>query len=64
MTDTGDRQVWEMKDGEAELRVIHERRRRGPPLAHDCPRQLFNPQLYMLAYGRICANDGASHPGL
>ena len=26
-------------------------------------RQLFNPQLYLLAYGRIYANKGAMTPG-
>jgi group II intron reverse transcriptase/maturase len=27
-------------------------------------RQLFNPQLYLLAYGRIYSNDGAMTPGV
>ena len=26
--------------------------------------QLFNPQIYLLAYGRIYANQGAMTPGV
>jgi len=44
------------------LGVLRERGRRGLPL-HELYRQLFNPQLYLLAYGRIYANKGAMTPG-
>ena len=37
--------------------------RRGLPLER-LYRQLFNPQLYLLAYGRIYANTGAMTPGV
>jgi hypothetical protein len=36
--------------------------RRGLPL-DELYRQLFNPQLYLLAYGRIYSNKGAMTPG-
>src|SRR3954466_6859204 len=45
------------------LGVLRERGRRGLPL-NELYRQLFNPQLYLLAYGRIYANHGAMTPGL
>jgi group II intron reverse transcriptase/maturase len=51
-----------MQDAETVLGVIRERGRRGLPLERLC-RQLFNPQLYLLAYGRIYANQGAMTPG-
>ena len=59
---TGDREVqrWEacgMQSAETVLDVIRERGRRGLPLER-LYRQLFNPQLYLLAYGRIYANHG------
>jgi group II intron reverse transcriptase/maturase len=44
------------------LSVLRERGRRGLPL-NELYRQLFNPQLYLLAYGRIYANKGAMTPG-
>jgi hypothetical protein len=44
------------------LGVLRERGRRGLPLT-ELYRQLFNPQLYLLAYGRIYANKGAMTPG-
>jgi retron-type reverse transcriptase len=44
------------------LGVLRERGRRGLPL-NELYRQLFNPQLYLLAYGRIYANKGAMTPG-
>ena len=52
-----------MQDAEAVLNVIRERGRRGLPLER-LYRQLFNPQLYLVAYGRIYANDGAMTPGV
>jgi group II intron reverse transcriptase/maturase len=45
------------------LDVLRERGRRGLP-CDELYRQLFNPQLYLLAYGRIYANDGAMTPGV
>jgi group II intron reverse transcriptase/maturase len=51
-----------MQNAETVLDVLRERGRRGLPL--DEPyRQMFNPQLYLLAYGRIYANKGAMTPG-
>jgi retron-type reverse transcriptase len=44
------------------LGVLRERGRRGLPL-DELYRQLFNPQLYLLAYGRIYSNKGAMTPG-
>jgi group II intron reverse transcriptase/maturase len=45
------------------LDVIRERGRRGLPLER-LYRQLFNPQLFLLAYGRIYANKGSMTPGV
>jgi hypothetical protein len=44
-----------MQSAETVLSVLRERGRRGLPL-NELYRQLFNPQLYLLAYGRIYAN--------
>jgi retron-type reverse transcriptase len=52
-----------MQDAETVLGVIRERGRRGLPLER-LYRQLFNPQLYLLAYGRIYANQGSMTPGV
>ena len=41
-----------MQNAETVLDVLRERGRRGLPL-EELYRQLFNPQLYLLAYGRI-----------
>ena len=51
-----------MQNAETVLGVLRERGRRGLPLT-ELYRQLFNPQLYLLAYGRIYANKGAMTPG-
>ncbi|MGW4966890.1 hypothetical protein ACWEPL_57530 [Nonomuraea sp. NPDC004186] len=51
-----------MQSAETVLGVLRERGRRGLPLK-ELYRQLFNPQLYLLAYGRIYANKGAMTPG-
>ena len=51
-----------MQDAETVLSVLRERGRRGQPL-NRLYRQLFNPQLYLLAYGRIYSNQGAMTPG-
>jgi group II intron reverse transcriptase/maturase len=51
-----------MRDAETVLGVLQERGRRGLPLER-LYRQLFNPQLYLLAYGRLYSNKGAMTPG-
>ena len=51
-----------MQSAETVLGVLRERGRRGLPL-EQLYRQMFNPQLYLLAYGRIYANKGAMTPG-
>jgi group II intron reverse transcriptase/maturase len=51
-----------MRTAEAILGVISDRGRRGLPL-EDVYRQMFNPNLYLLAYGRIATNKGAMTPG-
>src|SRR5205814_3897122 len=63
---TGHRQDWEvceMQSAETVLGVRRERGRRGLPCT-ELYRQLFNPQLYLVAYGRIYANQGAMTPGV
>lgn len=52
-----------MQSAETVLAVLRERGRRGLP-CEELYRQLFNPQLYLLAYGRIYANQGAMTPGV
>ncbi|MGA9691448.1 MAG: reverse transcriptase/maturase family protein, partial [Pseudonocardiaceae bacterium] len=52
-----------MQNAEAVLGVLRERGRRGLP-CEELYRQLFNPQLYLLAYGRIYSNQGAMTPGV
>ncbi len=44
------------------LGLLRERGRRGLPLQR-IYRQLYNPYLYLTAYGRIYRNDGAMTPG-
>ena len=51
-----------MQNAETVLGVLRERGRRGLP-CNELYRQLFNPQIYLLAYGRIYANQGAMTPG-
>jgi group II intron reverse transcriptase/maturase len=52
-----------MQSAEAVLDVLRERGRRGLP-CDELYRQLFNPQLYLLAYGRIYSNHGAMTAGV
>jgi group II intron reverse transcriptase/maturase len=52
-----------MRNAETVLGIIRERGRRGLPL-EDVYRQLYNPQLYLLAYGRIYRNKGAMTPSV
>ena len=51
-----------MQDAATVLDVLRDRGRRGLPLER-LYRQLFNAQLYLMAYGRIYANHGAMTPG-
>ncbi len=52
-----------MQNADTVLSVLRERGRRGLPCT-ELYRQLFNPQLYLLAYGRIYSNHGAMTPGV
>src|SRR6476659_5116278 len=52
-----------MQNAVTVLGVLRERGRKGLP-CRELYRQLFNPQLYLLAYGRIYANHGAMTPGV
>ena len=58
-----DSQVREMRNAETILGIIHERGTQGLPL-DDVYRQLYNPQLFLHAYGRIYRNSGAMTPGV
>ncbi|MFF2653917.1 reverse transcriptase domain-containing protein [Streptomyces sp. NPDC058045] len=51
-----------MQNAETVLDVLRERGRRSLP-CNELYRQLFNHNLYLLAYGRIYANHGAMTPG-
>ena len=51
-----------MQSAETVLGVLRERGRRGLP-CNELYRQMFNPQLYLVAYGRIYSNQGAMTPG-
>ncbi|MCA1682313.1 MAG: reverse transcriptase/maturase family protein, partial [Actinobacteria bacterium] len=52
-----------MQSAETVLDVLRERGRHGLP-CDELYRQLFNPHLYLLAYGRIYSNHGAMTPGV
>jgi group II intron reverse transcriptase/maturase len=52
-----------MQNAETVLGVLRERGRRGLPLQR-VYRQLFNPHLYLVAYGRLYSNKGAMTPGI
>ncbi len=51
-----------MQKAETVLDVLRERGRRGLP-CDELYRQLFSPQMYLMAYGRIYSNHGAMTPG-
>jgi group II intron reverse transcriptase/maturase len=51
-----------MQNAETVLGVLRDRGGRGLP-CDELYRQLFNPRLYLLAYGRIYSNQGAMTPG-
>jgi group II intron reverse transcriptase/maturase len=55
-------EVREMRNAETVLGIIQDRGKRGLIL-EDVYRQLFNPSLYLRAYGRIYRNDGAMTRG-
>jgi group II intron reverse transcriptase/maturase len=52
-----------MQNAETVLDVLRERGRRGLPCT-ELYRQLFNPSLYLMAYGRLYSNHGAMTPGV
>jgi group II intron reverse transcriptase/maturase len=52
-----------MQNAETVLGVLRERGRRGLP-CNELYRQLFNPHLYLIAYGRLYSNQGAMTPGV
>jgi retron-type reverse transcriptase len=51
-----------MQEAEVVLNVLRERGRKGLPLKQ-LYRQMFNRELYLLAYGNIYSNQGAMTPG-
>jgi len=52
-----------MRTAETILDIIRERGKRGLPV-EDLYRQMFNPDLFLLAYGKIYGNKGAMTPGV
>lgn len=51
-----------MQNAQTVLDILRKRGREGLPLDR-LYRQLFNPQLFLLAYGRIYSNHGSMTPG-
>ena len=51
-----------MQTAEVVLSVLRERGRKGLP-CNELYRQMFNRELYLMAYGRVYANQGAMTPG-
>jgi len=51
-----------MQEAEVVLSVLRERGRKGLPLTQ-LYRQMFNKNMYLLAYGNIYSNQGAMTPG-
>jgi len=51
-----------MQETEVVLSVLRERGRKGLPCTQ-LYRQMFNKELYLLAYGKIYSNKGAMTPG-
>ena len=62
MRDNENREVREMRSAETVLSIMRERGKQTLPL-EDIYRQLYNPGLYLIAYGRLYANKGAMTPG-
>ena len=56
-------EVCAMQTTDVRLGLLRERGKRGLPLTR-IYRQLFNPHLYLTAYGRIYRNKGAMTPGV
>src|SRR6266478_7254537 len=56
-------EVREMRTAETILNIIQDRGKRRLPL-EDVYRQLYNPDMYLRAYARIYANDGAMTQGI
>jgi group II intron reverse transcriptase/maturase len=54
--------VREIRRADTVLGIIRERGKQGLPLG-DLYRQLYNPDLYLRAYARLYANNGAMTPG-
>ncbi len=52
-----------MQNAETVLDVIGKRGERGLPVER-LYRQMFNPQLYLMAYGKLYSNAGAMTPGV
>ena len=52
-----------MQSAETVVEILRARGRRGLPCER-LYRQLFNIELFLLAWGRIYANDGAMTPGI
>ncbi len=52
-----------MRTAETVLGIIRDRGQRGLPL-EDVYRQLYNPELYLRAYGKIAGNRGAMTLGV
>nr|WP_237533862.1 reverse transcriptase domain-containing protein [Streptomyces sp. SID685] len=52
-----------MQSADTVLGILRERGRRGLPCS-ELYRQMFNPQLYLVAYGRIYSNKGAMTAGV
>src|SRR3954453_21979263 len=61
-SDTSRVEVRDMRDAETTLDIIRERGKRGSPV-EGVYRRLFNPDLYLRAYGRIYRNYGAMTEG-
>ena len=51
-----------MQNAEKVLGVLHDCGQKGLP-CNELYRQMFNKELYLMAYGRIYANHGAMTPG-
>ena len=51
-----------MQDAGTVLEVLRERGRKGLP-CDELYRQMFNKELYLLAYGNVYSNQGAMTPG-
>src|SRR5208337_2362284 len=55
-------EVCAMQDAETVLAVLRERGRKGLP-CNELYRQMFNRELYLMAYGNIYSNKGSMTPG-